>query len=120
MGNRIYISGKISNNPNAEADFAEAEKYLWDKGWNTVNPLKVDSKKDTYKSHMKADLKQLKKCDAIYMLVNWKDSWGACYEFLTAQLYDKEIIFQDIDGENYFDDSDFKKIVMQRLNSEKI
>lgn len=80
---RVYISGQITGLPfeEVERNFNEAEQRLEAEGFTAVNPLNngltVDHK---WIEHMKADIKMLLECDAIYLLKSWRQSKGATIE----------------------------------------
>lgn len=85
---KIYIAGKISNNPNYKEQFQEAEDLLIKLGYEVFNPAKIHLKcpKDcvcnrNWGCYMLACLPELHKCDAICLLTNWKNSVGARIEY---------------------------------------
>jgi uncharacterized protein DUF4406 len=84
---KIYISGKITGvETEAPQLFEKAAKELLNNGYDPVNPLLInhDEHDKTWHSYMKADIKALCDCDAIYMLRNWTDSTGAIIEHALA------------------------------------
>jgi hypothetical protein len=96
---RIYISGKISSLPFAEAksNFDRAEIYLLTQGWKDIaNPMKckIFKRDDEWAWQMGACLMMLLRCEAIYMLHDWEDSKGARIEHGVAQELGIEIIYQ--------------------------
>ena len=81
MKKKIYISGGITGNKNAQSDFEGAEFFLRAKGFNVVNPMKLDHSNATkWEDYMKLDIAELMKCDAIYLLNSWQTSRGATIE----------------------------------------
>ncbi len=93
---KVYISGPISgiNNWNAPA-FEAMESNLKLNDLIPVNPLKiVDLKKfkgkltptEEWNYCMKADIKELMGCSAVFTLDNWRNSMGATWEVLTAKM----------------------------------
>jgi len=82
---KIYISGAITGNDNAEKEFTKAEERLRIMGHTPVNPFKIKAKGTSWADYMKADIKELLKCDAIYMLEGWKKSKGARLENSIAE-----------------------------------
>lgn len=84
---KVYISGPITGLPYEEVEkaFNEAETRLQEQGYEVVNPLNNGlPRESTWKDHMRADLKLLLDCDAIYMLDGWTNSKGAEIEFNLA------------------------------------
>lgn len=78
---KIYISGKITGIDNYAELFENAENLLKSKGFEVINPVKLNHLHDkTWQSYMKEDIKALMDCDAIYMLKNWHQSKGAIIE----------------------------------------
>lgn len=78
---KVYIAGPITGIKGAKAIFEEVAKRLTGKGFDVVNPFNngVDQK-EAWEEHMKADIKMLVDCDAIYMLEGWEQSRGAKIE----------------------------------------
>lgn len=90
---KVYISGKITGLDRhvAENNFARAEKYLKDKGYEVVNPTRLCGPETPWAAAMKICIEALLKCDAIYLLQDWKDSKGAKIELQEA--YENCILF---------------------------
>lgn len=78
---RVYIAGPITGIKGAKGIFAEVAQRLTGKGFEVVNPFDngVDQQ-EPWEVHMKADIKMLVDCDAIYMLEGWEQSKGANIE----------------------------------------
>ena len=85
---KIYISGQITGLPIDEAReiFKRAEIELTKLGFTPINPmnngLAVES---DCTDHMRADIKMLMDCQAIYLLPNYKQSKGAMLELYVAR-----------------------------------
>ena len=96
----IYISGKITGNPNYTNEFFEAEKWLQEQGHRTINPsnLNVVFPELTYEEYMKVDYALLQMADGIFMLHNWQKSKGACAELSFAKSLGKKVVYQDYYG----------------------
>lgn len=80
---KIYISGQITGLPKEEytALFNDAEEKLHAKGYRVINPLRNGlADNERWQEQMKADIRLLLDCDAIYMLPNWECSRGATLE----------------------------------------
>lgn len=92
---KIYISGRITNNPDYMADFEKAEQELLSKGHEVINPAKINSflpKDTTHSQYMEFSFMLLDMADAIFMLPNWRDSAGACMEYGYSKAMDKIIV----------------------------
>jgi len=107
---KIYISGKITGDPNYRDKFNRADIELTKNNdcW-TYNPIFLaeyleyltGSTEDLkYSDYLKYDLEFLLKCDAIFMLADWKESEGAKLKHKIAEMIGLEILYQnDIDNE---------------------
>lgn len=94
---KVYISGAITNNPNAKAQFDKAKETLLElkKGYEPISPMDLPHNHDkSWKSFMKEDVIELMKCDAIYMMTGWTNSIGARVEFDLAQSLNYKIIYE--------------------------
>jgi len=98
----IYISGKITDNPQWKEQFKVAEMKLMAQGdCVVINPQAIaeevekEVENPTYKDYFQADLRLLLICSTIYMLPNWKDSRGAKIEHSIAEALGMEIIYED-------------------------
>ena len=75
--------------------FGTAQKFLEDKGYEVVNPLEVvNDWKMPWDQAMELCIEALSKCDAIYMLSDWKDSKGALTEHEYAEFNNIQIQYQ--------------------------
>lgn len=80
---RVYISGQITGLPPEEyaALFSAAEQRLAARGYAVVNPLNNGLPHFApWVEQMKADIRLLLDCDAVFMLPNWELSHGATLE----------------------------------------
>jgi len=93
---RIYISGKITglNVDYAKQLFKNAQERIEATGCEAVNPFDIIpySPELVWEDYMIADIRELFKCDAIYMLENWQGSKGARIEHAIAKEMDLLII----------------------------
>ena len=87
---KVYIAGAITNNPDYNKQFAEAEEILKASGHTVLNPVK--NKGFSYKDYIDMGLCELMKCDGIYLLDGWLNSRGARLEFLYALVTDMVIV----------------------------
>lgn len=100
----IYISGKITDNPDWKEQFKIAEMKLKAQGYVVVNPafiaeeLEKENPTPTYKDYLQADLRILLICNCIYMLPNWHDSKGAKLEHAIAEALEMEIIYEEMES----------------------
>ena len=84
---KIYISGPISGLPleTVYNNFTNVEAQLLEQGYEPVNPFNNGLPTNaTWEEHMRADLRLLLDCDAIYMLEGWEKSRGARIEYALA------------------------------------
>ncbi len=88
MKSKVYISGKISGMDYSVACsfFDNAEAFLIDEGFDTINPTKITHEHDlSWEMYMKTDVKAMMDCTHIYMLHNWEESRGAIIEHNLAK-----------------------------------
>jgi hypothetical protein len=79
---KIYISGPMTgiHEFNYPA-FNEAARLLRERGYDVVNPADNGVPRDAaWSDHMRADIIELMKCDAMAMLPGWERSVGAKIE----------------------------------------
>ena len=95
---KCYNSGKISGLPFLVAynNFLEADKQIYDLGYEPVNPINKQWLKPSapWLLHMIVDVWHLMWCKAVYFQNNWVDSRGAKIEFYVALYLNKEMIMQ--------------------------
>ena len=89
---KVYIAGAITNNPNYEKQFAEAEKKLTAAGHEVINPAKNQG--FSYKEYVDFGLFELMHCDAIYLLKGSEKSKGAMLEQHYAITVGLEVLFE--------------------------
>jgi hypothetical protein len=92
---KVYISGKITGLElsDAESKFELAEKdakyhfsKITESKIKSINPMKLNHKENaTWEDFMIVDIAELFKCNAIYMLDNWRESKGARIEHSIAK-----------------------------------
>jgi hypothetical protein len=98
---RIYISGKISGLCEMEYTrrFEKAQEYLEQRypGHRIINPVEINRGFENFawSFYMRRDIKELVKCEKIYMLTNaFDDSRGAAIEWTIAQQLSMEILYE--------------------------
>ena len=75
---KIYIAGRISNNPHYLLEFKRAEIQILHLGHTPLNPVKNIGFE--YKDYIDMGLNELMHCDAILLLNGWEMSSGARLE----------------------------------------
>lgn len=98
---KIYIVGKYTGLEHQVAfdKFAETERQLIEAGVakeKIVNPLKLGIHPDTqWKDAMDVCLKELKKCNAVFIQKDWKSSFGARKEITIADINKFNLYWED-------------------------
>lgn len=85
---KVYLSGKISGLPIADAiqKFAFASNQIRALRLVPVNPMEKSLPADAcWKEHMVQDIALLFECQAIYLQADWKESKGARIEECIAR-----------------------------------
>lgn len=93
---RVFISGKVSQLAEAEykANFEKTEKRLREAGiTNIFNPAKEIPFGTPWKEAMDICLPEIAKADLVVFQTNWKQSFGARWEFTEANRLKKQIRF---------------------------
>jgi len=76
---KIYIAGKITDNPDYMEQFAIAESFLKLSGHAVMNPTILPPGFEHHE-YMKICFSMIDVCEEVYMLDNWQDSKGAMME----------------------------------------
>lgn len=101
---RVYISGAIAHHDLCERKlaFGNASRYLRLKGYEAVNPFDNGVADDAdWHEHMRADIRMLVECDAIYMLNGWEHSKGAKLELDVASSCGLRVMFEGLEFVGY-------------------
>lgn len=81
---KIYLSGKITGDANYRQKFGSMEEELLSYGYVVFNPaILPDGFK--YEDYMDLDLLILSRCDAIFLMRDWRNSHGAKREYEEAK-----------------------------------
>ena len=91
---KIYIAGKITDNPEYKRQFAEAEKYLRELGHTPMSPAVLPNGFEHYE-YMRICYSMIDVCEGVYFLSNWQDSAGANMEHTYARQWRKKIVYQE-------------------------
>jgi len=94
---KIYIAGKITNNPNYYIEFLKSEVTLKTEYPNAVvlNPADTVARICGLEHHeyLHICFAMIDVCDTVAFLPNWKESKGAVKEHEYAQKMGKKIIY---------------------------
>ena len=99
MSMKIYLSGKITGDPDYKAKFAKAEQITKERIENCViiNPS-IMPEGLTQADYMRISLAMLDSCDTVLLLDNWQDSEGAKVEKVYADKVGKNVMcVKDLD-----------------------
>ncbi|GAB6393607.1 MAG: DUF4406 domain-containing protein [Treponematales bacterium] len=84
MKPRLYLSGKITGDPNYKAKFRAAQVLLEQAGYRVGNPASLDMPEEAWKAAMRKALILMLTCDGVALLDDWRDSRGARLEISLA------------------------------------
>lgn len=91
----VFISGKITDNPNYREEFAQAEKMINSySGLVALNPTILPLGLNN-RDYMQIGLQMINNSDAIFMLPNWTESSGARVEHSYAKYLDMLIFYSE-------------------------
>lgn len=95
---RVFLSGKISDDPDYKAKFKQAQKWLESKGCVVLSPAILPLGFD-YEAYMRMCFAMMEGCDVVCLLPNWKESAGARREQRYAEFTGKRIMnLEEIGG----------------------
>ena len=95
---RIYVAGKMSELPDGEArmKFAEAAMRLRERGHLVMDPaVQYGNPGFEHEDYMHVCYAMIDRCEAVYMLSDWRDSKGARLELQYAADWGKAILYED-------------------------
>ena len=87
---KIYISGKITGDPNYREKFAAAEKFYYEQGAIVLNSATHPGGMDR-SDYMRICFAMIDSADTVVMLNDWPTSEGAKAEFAYAKYIGKNI-----------------------------
>ncbi|WP_407059246.1 DUF4406 domain-containing protein (plasmid) [Ralstonia syzygii subsp. celebesensis] len=95
---KIYIAGPMTGLPDLNFPaFHEAASALRAAGHDVVNPAEINPDPNAgWLACMRADIRELVTCDAIYLLPGWENSRGARLEARIAEGLGFQMIFADV------------------------
>lgn len=103
---RVYIAGPITDVPDYEMKFKEAEQFIKDNGGIPINPAAATRQMASYgdefahAEYMKVTMPLLSLCGCIYLLKGWEKSRGAKQELRWALENGLEVIVQNGNNNN--------------------
>lgn len=97
---KIFISGKITDDPNYKEKFNAVAERLAEFGYIPLNPA-ILPQGMTVSEYMKIGLAMIDCADCVLMLKDWQDSRGAKIEYAYAKYCSKSIVFlEDMEKDN--------------------
>jgi nucleoside 2-deoxyribosyltransferase len=95
---KIYIAGPMTGLPDLNfPKFHEKAAELRARGWEVVSPAEINSDPTTaWQDCMRADIAELIKCDAIFLLERWQFSRGASLEHHIATSLGMKVMYEGI------------------------
>lgn len=91
---KIYLSGKITGDVKYRQKFGSMEKELLSYGYVVFNPAILPDGFE-YEDYMDLDLLILSRCDAIFLMRDWKNSPGANREYEEAKRLGLRILTEE-------------------------
>ena len=91
---KVYLSGKITGDTGYRQKFEVVQNELTSYGYVVFNPAVLPDGFE-YEDYMSLDLLILSRCDAIYLLRDWKNSPGAKRELEEAKRLGLQILDED-------------------------
>lgn len=91
---KVYLSGKITGDTGYRQKFEAVQNELTSYGYVVFNPAVLPDGFE-YEDYMSLDLLILSRCDAIYLLRDWKNSPGAKRELEEAKRLGLQILDED-------------------------
>lgn len=94
---RIYIAGPMSNLPELNFPaFHGAAALLRSQGYDVVNPAEINADPTAgWQACMRADIRELVTCDAVYFLPGFDKSRGAQLERHIAKALNMTLMYAD-------------------------
>jgi hypothetical protein len=89
----LYLSGRVTSDPDYKRKFDAAETQLKEKGHIVLNPAVMPIGLKEYDDYIRISLAMLCAADGIVMLPGWKKSKGARIELRDALKAGKKIFF---------------------------
>jgi hypothetical protein len=80
MKKLIYISGKVTGDPDYYTKFLNEEFSLARLGYMTVNPVRIVTNPLSWNDAMRIVLREMLLCDGVSLLPDWSESKGAQIE----------------------------------------
>ena len=85
MRTKIYLSGKITGDPDYARKFREAGNLLNEAGYEPLNPAAIVLEKEGWQNAMKQAVRLMLLGDGVALLPGWKKSRGAKIEAALAK-----------------------------------
>ncbi len=101
----VYIGGPITGHTDLNKPaFDAAEEQLVNEGYIVFNPHSIPApeaplnldEKGIWRYYMRYCVRELAKCDELYLLAGWQNSDGAVWEYRIANMLGMPIKYQEV------------------------
>lgn len=110
----VYISGKITGDPDYKQKFKRVEEALQRMGATPINPARLPEGLDR-KFYLPVCIQMLITADVVYLLDDWKESEGAKIEEAVARYQGIPVIYPRLEDDPWFKE---ERLRMQTENIE--
>lgn len=90
----VFITGKITGDPNYREKFNKAQKELEEQGYIVLNPAFLPPYGFEYEAYMRMTIPMVMECETLCLLPDWSDSEGSRTEILVGLSNGKKVMLK--------------------------